>query len=292
MRRRTRPLLWLTAPPRIFRSTDIEDINKAAWATTLVMCRRSKEAMEAIKRGEIKEYIGTKKPVLLGTTAWPLNKIEKQYYRTVKEYIRFQLNSGADWIIVHDLPVTDRDNKETEKKKWRINLETAKAYIKLRDKEELSVRLIAIPQATTFQSMLRQAKTYEAIGIEVIGVSLAPWVRPAGGVLGREKQLKQQIVELLRALRNQLYTPIIVLGSQEPNLARELYWKARVLTFEGSFIATRSFPKINKIPLRLEIENDKAIWRPTLVSKQIPELKPQRLLRRNVQTWIKYVLTP
>ena len=56
-----RPLLWLTAPPKIFRSVNIEDIERASWATTIIMIRRNKEAMEACSKGELKEYIGTKK---------------------------------------------------------------------------------------------------------------------------------------------------------------------------------------------------------------------------------------
>ena len=288
----SRPLLWLTAPPRIFRNTSIEDINKAAWSTTIIMIRRNKEAMEACSKGELKEYIGTKKPVLLGTTAFPPRPLEREYYRTTEEYILFKLRSGADYIIVHDIPVLGNETQAQLKAKMRINIETARYYLKIRDQEGLDVKLIAIPQALTYKDMLRQAKTYQELGVEAIGISLAPWVRPQAGVLARNPTLKQQIVELLRALRNQLYTPIIVLGSQEPNLARELYWKARVLTFEGSFIATRSFPKINKTPLILTIEGDKAVWRPTLTSKQIKELSPEKLLRRNIQTWINYVLTP
>jgi len=287
-----RPLLWLTAPPRIFLSTDIEDIEHASWATTIVMIRGKKEAMEACKKGELKEYIGTKKPVLLGTTAFPLRPLEREYYRTTEEYIKFQVRSGADWILVHDVPVLGNEGSAQLKAKWRINLETAQHYLKIRDKEELNVRLIAIPQALTYREMLRQAETYQELGIEVIGISLAPWVRPAGGVLARNPLLKQQIIELLRALKSALYIPVVVLGSQEPNLARELYWKALILTFEGSFIATRSFPKINKTPLMLEIEEDNAVWRPTLTSKQIEEYSPQKLLRENTKTWIRYVLTP
>lgn len=288
----SRPLLWLTAPPRIFRNTSIEDINKAAWSTTIIMIRRNKEAMEACSKGELKEYIGTKKPVLLGTTAFPPRPLEREYYRTTEEYILFKLRSGADYIIVHDIPVLGNETQAQLKAKMRINIETARYYLKIRDQEGLDVKLIAIPQALTYKDMLRQAKTYQELGVEAIGISLAPWVRPQAGVLARNPTLKQQIVELLRALRNQLYTPIIVLGSQEPNLARELYWKARVLTFEGSFIATRSFPKINRVPLRLEIEGDKAVWRPTLVSRRIEEYRPEKLLKGNIKTWIRYVLTP
>jgi len=287
-----RPLLWLTAPPRIFLSTNIEDIDNAAWSTTIVMIRRDKNAMEAVAKGELKEYIGTKKPVLLGTTAWPLKPLEKQYYRTTEEYILFKLRSGADYVIVHDIPVLGNETPTQLRAKTRINIETARHYIRLRDREELDVGLVAIPQALTYQDMLRQAKTYQELGVEAIGVSLAPWVKPEGGVLARNPTMKKAIVELLEALRGELYIPVVILGSQEPNLARGLYWKARILTFEGSFIATRSFPKINKTPLILTIENDKAIWRPTLTSKEIEEYTPQKLLKRNIKTWIQYVLTP
>jgi len=284
------PLLWLAAPPKIFRSVPIEDIDLASWATTLLMVRKSKSALKAMHRGELKEYMETKKSVLLGTTLWPPNCNERAFYRNFEEYILFKLSSGADWVITHTLPVFDDDSDGTEKAKIRMNMKIISEYIRLRDRYELDVGLIAVPYARSWELYLCQVKMLAELGVDAIGVSVASWIEKRGGLPSRSSGLKNAIFLFLRSLKERTYKRIIVLGSQEPNLARRLYWGARILTFEGSFIVMRSFPSFNRMPLMLEVHNGKAIWVPVLTSKNIPEANPRFLLRYNIKKWINYVL--
>jgi len=287
---RNRPLLWLAAPPKIFRYVSIEDIDLASWATTLYMVRKNKSALRAIHKGELKEYMITKKSVLLGTTLWPPNSNERVFYRNFEEYVLFKLGSGADWIITHTIPVFDDDFIAVEKAKIRMNMKIIGEYVKLRDHYEFDTELIAVIHARTWKWYICQVKTLVDLNVDAIGVSLASWVGKRGGLPYRSDKLKRAILFFLRSLREYTYIPIIVLGCQEPNLARWLYWDARILTFEGSFIAMRSFPMYNRRPLMLEIKDGKAIWTSVLTSRSIPEADPYFLLRYNVNRWINYVL--
>mgnify|MGYP000424443457 CR=1 FL=1 len=284
------PILWLTAPPKVFKTIDIREFSPlVSWSTTILMCRNDEKTMKIMAQGELKEYMyaynvppGTQ--VLLGTTVFPFNKIERKFYKSFKAYVHFKMFSGADWIIIHDIPILDEDSLEIELKKIRKNLEIVKYYLHIRDETNADVKLIAIPQSTSINTIAKLARTYETYGVDAIGISLATINNR--GIPYRDKNKKKMILEMIKRIRVNTTIPIIVLGSQEPNLARELYIRYGIKTFEGSLLVRKSFPEARKPPLRLIIENNKAKFIPTFVGK---EFSPANNLKSNVKTWIEFV---
>jgi len=286
-----RPLLWLTASPRTFRAVDIREFAPlVAWSTTLLICRNSEEALRSMAQGELKEYMylnsvpaGTE--VLLGTTAFPFSSIERKFYKSFEAYVQFKLFAGSDWVIIHDIPVFDDDSEKMQIKKIKINMKIVKFYLKIREESSIDVKLIGIPQATTIKSIAKIAQIYEMLGVDAIGISLAPMINTRG-ITYRDNELKNTILMIIKQVKESTTIPIIVLGSQEPNLAKELFIRFGIKTFEGSLLTRKSFPEMKKPPLRLVIENNKAKFVPIYVGK---EFSPTDNLKNNIKTWIEFV---